>query len=75
MYISRLFKQTCHLNISEYIQRVRLNHAYDDLVNSNLSITNIALENGFPNVKSFINTFKQYYELTPLQYRNKLKRQ
>ena len=74
VYISRLFKQTCHLNISEYIQRVRLNHAYDDLVNSNLSITNIALENGFPNVKSFINTFKQYYELTPLQYRNKLKK-
>lgn len=73
VYISRLFKQTCHLNISEYIEKVRIMHAYNDVVNTNISITDIAYDNGFPNVKSFINAFKHYYELTPLQYRNKLK--
>lgn len=72
-YISRHFKESCGLTISEYIRKVRLHHSFDDLVNTNISITKIALENGFPNVKSFITSFKEVYQVTPQMYR-KLKR-
>lgn len=68
-YISRHFKESCGITISEYIRKVRLQHSYEDLLNTNLSITTIALENGFPNVKSFITAFKQMYQCTPLEYR------
>lgn len=68
-YISRHFKESCGITISEYIRKIRLQHSHEDLLNTNLSITKIALDNGFPNVKSFIMAFKEVYQVTPQVYR------
>lgn len=53
------------------LQECRIQHARTDLVNTTDNITEIAYNNGFPNIKSFINHFKKYYHTTPKQYRKK----
>lgn len=68
-YFSRFFKKTTGENFYSYLGRIRLFYAENDLVHSDSSITEIALNNGFANVKSFIETFKKEYGVTPLKYR------
>ncbi len=68
-YFSRFFKKTTGETFYSYLGRMRLYHAVNDLVNSDLSVTDVALNNGFANVKSFIELFKKEYNTTPLKYR------
>lgn len=68
-YFSRFFKKTTGETFYSYLNRIRLYYAENDLVNSDSSITEIALNNGFANVKSFIEMFKRDYGVTPHKYR------
>lgn len=68
-HLSRTFKQYIGVTFSEYLDNVRLYNAYRDLLNSDYSITEIAFNNGFPNVASFINKFKKLYGKTPYKYK------
>ena len=68
-YLSRFFRQNMGTTFTEYLTELRLRHAVRDLRNSENTITQIALENGFKNVNSFIHYFKQVYGMTPGQYR------
>lgn len=74
VYLSRYFKEACGQTITSYIQKTRLQHSYEDLVNTDMTINEIALDNGFANIKSFIEVFKREYKDTPNQYRVKLKK-
>lgn len=56
-HLSRTFKKYIGITFSEYLDNVRLYNAYRDLLNSDYSITEIAFNNGYPNVASFINKF------------------
>lgn len=67
-YLSRSFKKYMGINFKNYLVSVRLSNAYRDLINTDYSITHIALENGFPNLKSFITVFKRTYGETPYKY-------
>lgn len=68
-YLSRYFKEHFHLTFSSYLQHLRLTHAQKLLENTELSITEIALQSGFPNVSYFIRSFKKAYGVSPLGYR------
>lgn len=68
-YFSRIIKKATNETFYSYLTRIRLYHAYMELMNSDASITEIALNNGFLNVKSFIEAFKQVYKITPEKYR------
>ncbi|MDF2985461.1 MAG: AraC family transcriptional regulator [Eubacterium sp.] len=68
-YFSRFIKKTTDETFYGYLTKIRLFHAYMELVNSDASITEIALNNGFLNVKSFIVSFKKAYKVTPARYR------
>lgn len=67
-YLSRSFTKYMGINFKNYLVSVRLSSAYRDLINTDYSITHIALENGFPNLKSFITAFKRTYGETPYKY-------
>lgn len=67
-YLSRSFTKYMGINFKNYLVNVRLSNAYRDLINTDYSITHIALENGFPNLKSFITAFKRTYGETPYKY-------
>jgi AraC-like DNA-binding protein len=72
-YLIRLFKKYMGQTILQYIASVRLQYAYDMMMHTDANLDEIAKETGFPNVKSFINEFKEVYHVTPHQYRMRMK--
>lgn len=68
-YMSRFFIKHTGMTLFQYINELRLEKAYRDLMNTDLSILNVAMNHGFPNEKSFIRVFKNGYGVTPHQYR------
>ncbi|WP_339315906.1 AraC family transcriptional regulator [Paenibacillus sp. FSL R10-2734] len=68
-HFSRSFKKYMKIGYKEYLTRIRLYYARNLVVESDLTMTDIANECGFGDNKSFIRDFKEIYETTPLQYR------
>lgn len=69
-YTSRLFKEHIGYNFYEYLQDVRLLNTVEQLKKfPDILLLDCALENGFPNVKSFITRFKKIYNCTPSEWR------
>lgn len=68
-YLSRMFLKYAKMNYKDYLQSVRLEHAMEDLRRSDLSIGELALNNGFPSSKAFSNLFKKRYGELPNEYR------
>ncbi|HCW53443.1 MAG TPA: AraC family transcriptional regulator [Clostridium sp.] len=71
-YFERFFKKNTGETFYSYLNKIRLYYSYKELINTDLSITEIALNNGFANVKSFIELFKKTYNTTPGKYRSSL---
>lgn len=67
-YFSRLIKESLGVNFLSYLNFVRVSHAAERLVNGNQNLAKCAYDHGFPNTKSFINTFKKLYGCTPSTY-------
>ena len=72
-YFSRHFKETLGVNFLSYLSIVRVGHAAEQLANGQENLTTCAFDNGFPNIKSFINTFKKMYGCTPGVFLTSLK--
>ena len=70
----RLFKESTGMNVSEYINKYRIEKACLDLIYTNNNITEIATSNGFNNIQYFSRKFKEYMNCTPKQYQNKKKK-
>lgn len=66
-----VFKQQTGSSCTEFIIHVRLHKASDALVNTRKSIIDIASQVGFNNLSNFNRQFKNYYQMTPSQYRKK----
>lgn len=73
-YFSRSFRAMTGECFKDYLQQKRLSMSIKDLVDSGKTVTDIAYKNGFPNLKSYITTFKKYYSVTPKQYIRKQKK-
>ncbi|CRK84611.1 helix-turn-helix domain-containing protein [Neobacillus massiliamazoniensis] len=70
-YLSRYFKQEVGVSFSHYVKQVRLNSAVNELLYTDLNITQISINNGFPNIKAFNKAFKEKYnQTTPAEYRS-----
>lgn len=72
-YLSKFFSRYMGKNFHGYLSSIRLEHAVKDLIYTDLSITEIAFNNGFSNEKTFFNLFKENYGQTPNSYRKKVK--
>lgn len=70
-YLSRYFKQKLGVGFSQYLMNIRLKHSMKDLLYTSRSISQISMDNGFPNTKSFTDLFKKLYGETPRTYREK----
>lgn len=71
-YISQLIKQDLGINYYEYLTRVRMREAIFSLTNTTDRIADIALGNGFSDVKSFNSAFKERFGKSPSEYRKNL---
>lgn len=72
-YISTLFHKSTGISFYDYLMRVRMQHAINDLVITDRNLTEIALSNGFADLKSFNSRFKELLNCMPSEYRKQQK--
>ena len=70
-YLSRMFRKYAQMSYKTYLDDLRLRHAYNDLMNTDLSIGMVAEKNGFAGSKAFARVFKEQYGVLPSEYRKK----
>lgn len=70
-YVSQLFSRKIHTSLQNFVNQLRLENAYNELLYSTKTITYIAEENGFSSLKYFNKCFKDAYHLTPKEFRSK----
>lgn len=68
-YLSGVFKKHFGMNFSAYLEQVRLSHA-ESLLETRLSIDDVALRAGYANADSFRRAFKRACGMSPSQYRS-----
>ncbi len=66
---SRFFKAHTGMTFQEFVADVRISRACQLLASSDLSITEIALHCGFPELSTFNRAFRRYRDATPSEYR------
>lgn len=72
-YLSKMFLKYANINYREYLQNVRLSHAYQELMESDHMLSSIAVNHGFANSKAFAKAFKKKYGVLPSEYRKQNK--
>lgn len=70
-HFSRLFKQYTNFTFCDYLCYRRIKVAEELLAQPDLSITEVALQAGFPSISTFNRLFKQQKNCTPSEYRSK----
>lgn len=70
-YLSKLFKDETGINITAYIQDIRIKKSKELLKGSEYQISEIAERVGYPDYRYFCTMFKRSTGVTPLQYRMK----
>ena len=68
-YISRYFKEHIHITLSQYVTYLRLEHAKQLLQDTDIPVTDVAMQSGYQNVSYFIRSFQKAYAVSPLKYR------
>lgn len=71
-YVSTLFKNVLGINFHNYLMKIRLSHAMFELGATEKSISQIALDCGFTDFKSFNRTFREVFHCRPMEYRQRL---
>ena len=69
-YFTRLLKAETGMSPNQYLIETRISSAKYFLVNSSLSIKEIAFQTGFSDESSFCACFKKRENVTPLYYRS-----
>ena len=69
-YLGRIYRQTYGCTLTEAIHRRRIHKACDYLLDSNLTISQIAVQCGFNDTDYFRRIFKRYMQVTPGHYRD-----
>ena len=64
----RLFKKNMGMNLTDYINKYRIEKSCLELIYTTKNVTEIAMGNGFNTVQYFSKTFKNYMKCTPKQY-------
>lgn len=68
-YLSHFFRRKVGLSFQEYLNVVRLDKAVVELYTTDLTITEIAFQNGFSSTNYFNKIFREAYNCTPTEFR------
>lgn len=68
-YLSKRFKEKTGGNISQYIEKLKMEHAKTMLIVSEIPVTEIALEVGYMDSNYFSRVFKKTTGMTPRDFR------
>lgn len=72
-HFSKIFKTITTKTPIEFLHEIRLQKAKTLLINSDKSITEIAIECGFNTPSYFASSFQEHYKMTPSSFRGNLK--
>ena len=64
-YLSRMFREYAKVNFKTYLQDIRIAYACRDLLNTDHTIGQIAMDNGFCSSRGFAKDFKKRYGILP----------
>lgn len=70
-YLSHFIKNKMGISFQEYLNNARLDRAVRSLLSTNNTIIDIADECGFASTNAFSKLFRQRYDCSPTEYRNK----
>ncbi len=68
-YVSKQFKKETGITFLEYLQKVRIKRSCDLLIGSELSVTEVAYEVGYDDLKYFQEIFRKIVGMSPREYR------
>ncbi len=68
-YLARIFKAEAGFYIKDYVNECRIGLAKELLLESNTSISDVAVQTGFDNFSYFSTVFKKITGMTPFEYR------
>ena len=74
-YLSRMFQKYAGINYKSYLQNLRVEHAFRELIHTDYTIATIAMNNGFPNSKAFSTEFQKKYGMLPSESRKRQKQE
>lgn len=69
-YFSNAFRSQVGVSPQKYIQDIRMKKAKRLLVETDATVTEIALSLGYPNLYTFTRAFKSYYKTPPMNVRS-----
>lgn len=68
-YLQAIYREKFNISCMNDVINRRINYAQDQLLNSNLSVNEVAIMAGYQNIEHFHRQFKKITKETPLQYR------
>ncbi len=68
-HLARTFRQFEHCTIGDYIRKIRIENARQQILSSNESLVEIALNTGFADQTHFTRSFKNVTGMTPAEFR------
>ena len=68
-YLSKFFDQQFGMTFLNYLTQIRLNHAVNELLNTEKIIEDVSADSGFPNSHAFVQAFKKEFGVLPSVYR------
>lgn len=73
-YVSKLFKEETGQNFVSYVKQLRMSYAKKQLAETEKQVKDIIHDSGYVDVPNFTRIFKQEVGVTPLQYRQNIRR-
>ncbi|WP_270312722.1 AraC family transcriptional regulator [Ligilactobacillus agilis] len=64
VYLARFFKQHMELTVGQYLNNVRAQHAYKELLTTKKTLSQLALTNGFSGIRTMNRAFTNLYGQT-----------
>jgi len=72
-YISKFFKDNLEIGFVDYINKLRITKSLHELLESNKSILDIAIEYGFNDHKAYNRAFRKEFDMTATEYKKEYK--
>ncbi|MDT4897610.1 MAG: AraC family transcriptional regulator [Acidobacteriota bacterium] len=74
VHLARVFRKFQHCTIGEYVRRLRVEHARQQMLVTNIPLVEIALSSGFADHTHFSRSFKRVTGMTPTEFRKIIRR-
>lgn len=69
--LNELFKTSCGVTVHDFVRSSRMRYAMQLLRQTDMAVTNVAVESGYVNPANFATAFRQYSGLSPSVYRQR----